>query len=62
MYLYYIILYYIILYYIIYIYENIPIQEPTQCTNTGSSTTVIRGKDYPPLNDFGLANISTNIA
>ena len=43
-----------------YIYEDIPVQEPIQHTNTDSSVTVIRDKDYPPLNDSGLGIISTN--
>ena len=28
--------------------EDVPVQEPIQCTNTGSGVSVIRGKDYPP--------------
>ena len=49
------ILTYIILLY--YVYDNISC---TGTTNTGSSATVIGGKDCPPLNDFGLGIISTN--
>ena len=32
----------------LYLLENIPVQEPIQCTNTGNGVSVIRGKDYPP--------------
>ena len=28
--------------------EDISVQEPIQCTNTGNGVSVIRGKDYPP--------------
>ena len=28
--------------------EDVPVQEPIQCTSTGNGVSVIRGKDYPP--------------
>ena len=28
--------------------EDIPVQDPSQCTNKGNGVSVIRGKDYPP--------------
>ena len=31
--------------------EDIPVQEPIQCTNTGNAVAIIRGKDYPPPAD-----------
>ena len=40
--------------------RTIPIQEPIQYTNTGSSVTVIRDKDYLLLNNSGLGIVSTN--
>ena len=31
--------------------EDIPVQEPIQCTNTGNAVSVIKGKDCPPPAD-----------
>ena len=31
--------------------EDVPVQEPVQCTNTGNAVSIIRGKDYPPPAD-----------